>query len=336
MMNKTEPSYGIPENLEIGTRFPNFRLAGDDGGFVEYHRDITEKPTLVFAARADDLGAEDVSSAAAVIGDKVNVVSITPGVVSPRPDHVRSLLDPEGILIRSVGLPESASIVAMLMDANQRIVSIYDGAGGIEAWLSRNSKDLIFGDPVQMTDFAPVISIPRVLDPEFCRSLIDIWLNDHDEGKVSAAVDGRPAGLLNFDMKRRLDHIIERPSPLYSEISKKIGAVISPELFKAFQFEKARTEAFYIARYNDDRRDFFAAHRDNNSPSTSKRKFAISIELNDDYEGGGLRFPEFANHHYRARAGGAIVFSCSLMHEALPVTRGNRFVLLAFLSDPSQ
>jgi predicted 2-oxoglutarate/Fe(II)-dependent dioxygenase YbiX len=32
-------------------------------------------------------------------------------------------------------------------------------------------------------------------------------------------------------------------------------------------------------------------------------------------------------------AGGAIVFSCSLLHEALPVVRGRRFALLSFLRD---
>ena len=36
---------------------------------------------------------------------------------------------------------------------------------------------------------------------------------------------------------------------------------------------------------------------------------------------------------YRAPTGGAIVFSCSLLHEATPVTKGERFVILPFLYD---
>jgi predicted 2-oxoglutarate/Fe(II)-dependent dioxygenase YbiX len=32
-------------------------------------------------------------------------------------------------------------------------------------------------------------------------------------------------------------------------------------------------------------------------------------------------------------AGGAVVFSCSLLHEATPVTRGKRYVFLPFLYD---
>jgi predicted 2-oxoglutarate/Fe(II)-dependent dioxygenase YbiX len=44
-----------------------------------------------------------------------------------------------------------------------------------------------------------------------------------------------------------------------------------------------------------------------------------------------LRFPEYGDQRYRPGTGSAIVFSSSLLHEALHVTSGRRFVLLAFL-----
>ena len=59
----------------------------------------------------------------------------------------------------------------------------------------------------------------------------------------------------------------------------------------------------------------------------------MSLNLNESYEGGALRFPEYGPDHYRPAAGDAVVFSCSLMHEALPVTRGERYVLLSFFFD---
>lgn len=59
----------------------------------------------------------------------------------------------------------------------------------------------------------------------------------------------------------------------------------------------------------------------------------MTINLNEDFEGGDLRFPEFGPRTYRAPAGGAIVFSCALLHEATPVTKGNRFAFLPFLYD---
>jgi hypothetical protein len=36
---------------------------------------------------------------------------------------------------------------------------------------------------------------------------------------------------------------------------------------------------------------------------------------------------------YRPPAGGGVVFSCSLLHEALPVTEGRRFGLFTFFTD---
>ena len=52
-----------------------------------------------------------------------------------------------------------------------------------------------------------------------------------------------------------------------------------------------------------------------------------------EFEGGYVRFPEFGQQLYTAPAGGAVVFSCSLLHEATPVTRGKRYVFLPFLYD---
>jgi predicted 2-oxoglutarate/Fe(II)-dependent dioxygenase YbiX len=69
--------------------------------------------------------------------------------------------------------------------------------------------------------------------------------------------------------------------------------------------------------------------------ATSHRRFAVSLVLNTgQFEGGSLRFPEFGGRLYSPpEAGGAVVFSCSLLHEAMPVTRGKRYVFLPFLYD---
>ena len=56
----------------------------------------------------------------------------------------------------------------------------------------------------------------------------------------------------------------------------------------------------------------------------------MSLILNDGYEGGGVRFPEFPGNEYRPPAGAALVFSCSLLHEVMPVTKGRRFGLFGF------
>ena len=58
----------------------------------------------------------------------------------------------------------------------------------------------------------------------------------------------------------------------------------------------------------------------------------MSVNLNtEEYEGGHLVFPEYGNDGYRPATGEALVFCCSLLHEARPVSKGNRYVQLAFL-----
>jgi len=43
--------------------------------------------------------------------------------------------------------------------------------------------------------------------------------------------------------------------------------------------------------------------------------FALTLNLNEGYEGGHLRFPEYGAYLYRPGAGGAVVFSGSHLHE---------------------
>jgi predicted 2-oxoglutarate/Fe(II)-dependent dioxygenase YbiX len=93
-------------------------------------------------------------------------------------------------------------------------------------------------------------------------------------------------------------------------------------------------ERYIVACYEAETGGHFRAHRDNTTKGTAHRRFAVSLILNTgEFEGGLLRFPEFGPHVYQAPAGGAVVFSCSLLHEATPVTSGKRYVFLPFLYD---
>ena len=79
----------------------------------------------------------------------------------------------------------------------------------------------------------------------------------------------------------------------------------------------------------------FRPHRDDTTRGSAHRRFAISINLNaEEYEGGLLPVPRVWSHDVpRTPPAGAVVFSCSLMHEVMPVTRGRRFAFLPFVFD---
>lgn len=180
---------------------------------------------------------------------------------------------------------------------------------------------------------APVLIVPRVLEPEFCRQLIACY--DQAGGAPSGVMqerDGKTIGVLN-DMKRRMDAQIA-DEHLRRQLRARLVQRLLPEIEKAFQFRTTHIERYIVACYDAADGGFFMPHRDNTTPATAHRRFAVSINLNAEaFEGGDLRFPEFGWRTYRPPTGGAVVFSCSLLHEATPVTRGRRYATLPFLYD---
>ncbi len=180
-------------------------------------------------------------------------------------------------------------------------------------------------------DAAPVLLIPNALNHALCdrlTALVDT--GGVEPSGVEHSRDGRRSLQLAPDKKRRRDLTLEG-GLLMAELTAAIGKRVMPEVLKAFSFRATRFEGFKVARYEAENSGFFALHRDNLSPRSAHRRFALTLHLNDGYEGGELQFPEYGRARYRLDKGGAVVFSGSLMHEVLPVTRGKRDVLLTFL-----
>jgi predicted 2-oxoglutarate/Fe(II)-dependent dioxygenase YbiX len=133
--------------------------------------------------------------------------------------------------------------------------------------------------------------------------------------------------------KVRRDFLIEEPK-LARELSVRLMRRLLPMVKRVFQYEATRVERLLVGCYEAETGGHFRAHRDDTSKGTAHRRFAVTINLNaEDYEGGDLKFPEYGPRTYRAPTGGAVVFSCSLLHQAMPVTKGRRFAFLPFLYD---
>jgi predicted 2-oxoglutarate/Fe(II)-dependent dioxygenase YbiX len=134
-------------------------------------------------------------------------------------------------------------------------------------------------------------------------------------------------------MKSRRDVSVQDPD-LRAGIVHGIEQSLTPMIQRAFHFKVTRLERYLIACYDAKEGGYFRPHRDNQTFGTAHRKFAVSINLNaEEFEGGDLRFPEFGPRTYRPPTGGAVVFCCSLLHEATPVTKGRRYAVLPFLYD---
>jgi predicted 2-oxoglutarate/Fe(II)-dependent dioxygenase YbiX len=138
--------------------------------------------------------------------------------------------------------------------------------------------------------------------------------------------------VMNDAFKKRSDVLIA-DEPLRKAVVDRLTRRLVPQIKKVFNFNATRIERYLVASYNAETGGYFRPHRDNTTVATQHRRFAVSINLNDDYEGGDLRFPEFGQRTWRPPPGGACVFSCSILHEATAVTRGERFAFLPFMHD---
>lgn len=220
---------------------------------------------------------------------------------------------------------------ALLLDERLRVLSTYPLAE-----IDRAVADLRaqLAAPPAPDMWAPVLEIPRLFEPELCRDLIARYeANGGEESGFMVERDGKT--ILNLDPlhKRRRDWNVDDRS-LRDAIAFRIRTRLANQVERAFQFTPTRMERYIVACYDAADKGHFRAHRDNTTKGTAHRRFAVTINLNaDEYDGGDLRFPEFGARTYRAPTGGAVVFSCSLLHEARPVTRGRRYAFLPFLYD---
>ena len=180
---------------------------------------------------------------------------------------------------------------------------------------------------------APVLLTPRIFEPAFCERLIALYRQIGGEPSgFMREVDGVTTLMMNDQHKRRSDVLIE-DEMLQQQAVARLNRRLLPQIEKVFNFKATRIERYLVARYDAETGGFFRPHRDNTTKGTAHRRFAVSINLNADYEGGDLRFPEFGPRTYRPPPGGAVVFSCSVLHEATAVTKGERFAFLPFLYD---
>jgi predicted 2-oxoglutarate/Fe(II)-dependent dioxygenase YbiX len=179
---------------------------------------------------------------------------------------------------------------------------------------------------------APVLLVPRVFDAEMCNYLIDGYQSAG--GREIAAIEFGGNAVQKFDHKfrRRRDWYVSDDGTIQS-IRTALERRLLPMVHRAFQFQVTRIERYLVGCYDAHEGGCFRPHRDNTAPLVAHRRFALTINLNEDYEGGSLRFPEFGSRTFRSSLGDAIVFSCSLLHEVTPVTSNRRYAFLTFLYD---
>ncbi|MET3898994.1 putative 2-oxoglutarate/Fe(II)-dependent dioxygenase YbiX [Devosia sp. UYZn731] len=179
---------------------------------------------------------------------------------------------------------------------------------------------------------APVLIVPGVFDADFCAGMIAMY--EAEGGREIGAIETAGKVVEKFDpaFRKRLDWYVSDEQTV-QQCRDLLVRRLLPIIHRAFQFRTTRIERYLVGCYEAANGGHFHAHRDNTAPLVAHRRFAVTLNLNEAYEGGSLRFPEFGPKTYRAGVGSAVVFSCSLLHEVTPLISGTRYAFLSFLYD---
>lgn len=311
--------------LGVGERAADFVLSGPSGVRARFYAQAGGRPTaVVFASDGDDPRFVDLT-ARLTARDDVALCCVTSN--GPAADmRAPTWSDSDGAVAEAYGVT-AGELTAVVLDPNLRVVGVVVGDGMAGRVVELLDAVVHRDRALQVVAQAPVLLLPRALDATYRDRLIQVL--EHDGG-TDTGVARAGGEVLDASFKRRRDHTVH-DRDLLRELTSVVGRRVLPEVMKAFAFRATRFEGFKIACYDAATGGFFRPHRDNLTPSTAHRVFALTLNLNDDYDGGQLRFPEYGNQLYRPEAGAALVFSCANLHEVLDVTRGRRFVLLSFL-----
>jgi len=331
--------------LTAGDIFPPVKLLTDDGGLFDLNADEIAGTYRMLVLCGDGAGARAIAQLenftaahdgiAAAAGIVFAIIRQPIEQLGPLP--FPALIDPSGDVFGAAAT-ESTAVKTILIRPNHHVAAIFGDDVDDHA---RAALDLIRQDGENRKSrvtppHPPVLVVPNVLSRKDCEHLVavfnfqgNVWV-EPGHGAKNMTTDYKMR-ILDYDREDRVDHWVINPETT-EFVTSRLRARLFPEIEKAYHYKITRFERYRIGRYSGERRGEAHGHRDDSEEITAHRRFAASINLNSEqFEGGALRFPEYGGHLYRPETGAAIVFSSSMLHEAMHVTKGQRFVLLSFL-----
>jgi hypothetical protein len=332
--------------LDVGDIAPPFRLATAGGEKIDPGADHIAGKVLVLlfmpSGAAPPEGLTVLAERAREMGGRCFLIAVEPEdapagfePLADQDDKAAVLYGAQGSGAQGAGAHGSGAHGApriVVVAPNRRVVAIGPEAGVAVAALER-----IAAQRRDRANHPPILIVPDVLSRADCQRLIGIFVTqghtflEPGHGEPPPGIGDHKMRIHDYGRKDRIDHRIMSPET-NAFIDARLKWRLLPEIYKCFQYKVTKREIFRIGCYEGERGGALLGHRDNTQANVAFRRFACSINLNTEaFEGGGLRFLEYGEHEYRPEAGAAIVFSSSLLHEAMHVTSGKRYVLLVNL-----
>jgi peroxiredoxin len=334
----------VTNRIVLGDPVPRFSAPQVTGGAFDLHVSAGRWVVLAFFGSPADPRAQmefaSLLREADRFGDNhlvVGCVFTAPpenlaGLAEIRSDGLFFLADYDGEISRSFGALEMPRTV--VLDPMLRAVAdiAWDFPQGHADTVQGVLRSLpAVDESANVPMFAPALLVPRVFSFELCDFLIQFY---EQQGGVDSGfqfdVAGKTMTLSDWRLKRRSDVAVAIPE-VRELVRSHIVRRLLPEIERYYQFQATRMDRCIVACYDSEVGAHFHRHRDNVNVGAQHRRFAVSINLNSDFDGCDLMFPEFGRKVYRPPDGGALVFSCGALHQVTPVTRGKRYAFLAFL-----
>lgn len=340
--------------LEVGDTLPEIMLPNERTRLVRLSAWIDNRYVVfLFCPDPKQPACRAMLQSFARLADKLDPLAQVFGITNTTPDENAAFLgnnplpfwllsDMERQVARGLGITHNGNqgiCSIVINDMSGRVIKIErdtnaaDPAPAILEYLELLAKRPQ-PEARSLSHFAPVLYVPQVFEPELCRALINAFeTGKHQPSGVLRPEKSAMEGKENLDASHKIRRDIEITDPkLLDWIRRRMGRRVLPEIQKVFTRQITSGEKLKVARYDSLDGGYFKPHRDNVVPRVQHRHFAMSLNLNKgEYEGGALRFPEYGPDLYSPDSGDAVIFSCSLLHEALPVTKGRRYVLLSFM-----
>jgi predicted 2-oxoglutarate/Fe(II)-dependent dioxygenase YbiX len=296
--------------------------------FVCGRADAAETGAALAALAADDTAWSKVTRVVLMLGTPAECAALTKDLTLSFP-----LLSDDGALSRHLLGGDAPRMTAFVLDENLRITERLQAGSDLKAFIEQVASIYAARPEAAGHTYhqqAPVLFIPRVLDLDLCDGLIAHFEETGGTPSGVAYVKGDTADWKpDPSVKMRRDVYLKEGVWL-ERVKEALVRRVLPEIQRCFNFQVSQHEVFKLIRYDADA-GYFRPHRDNESRDTRHRRFAMTLNLNTGaYEGGQLHFPEFGPDLYEPERGGAVIFSCSLLHEAMPVIRGKRYAVLGF------
>ncbi|MFN0091871.1 MAG: redoxin domain-containing protein [Acidimicrobiales bacterium] len=334
--------------LGLGERAPLFTAAGPGGATLGLDELAGGGGVLCFFGSAADPAGRKVVDDLMRFGAgfdgvrwRLLAVSIDAddsrlGRVQDAGPGVRFLWDFDLEISRRFGVAsaEGYQRSAIVLDRRLRVLAVLPFDDDLDSYAARLLRVLAaLPDPAGPAELSPppVLLVPRVFEPGLCAALVEAYERDNRPASAVVELDGLAVDLVDHDACVRRDHRLVDANLLGAALQR-FERRLLPEVERAFAARPAGVGRHVVACYDAAEGGRWAAHRDWVDPAAPAR-FAVSVSLNQGFEGGGVCFPEYGPIAYTPPLGGALVYSTALLHEVRPVTTGRRLAYVPQLCD---